>query len=88
MSRAGQTWDDLQPCGTDAAYQRHRRRGEQACYACLQAQARTKADLRGNAYAGPSVPDPRPVRNGIPEPVPYVYRGTGADAYTGEVVVL
>lgn len=27
----------LQPCGTNAAYQRHRRKGEYPCDACLQA---------------------------------------------------
>jgi hypothetical protein len=26
------------PCGTSAAYRRHRRRGEQACAACLAAE--------------------------------------------------
>ena len=32
----------LQPCGTSAAYQRHRRAGEQPCQPCQQARA---ADL-------------------------------------------
>jgi hypothetical protein len=88
VSRQGQTWDelDLEPCGTDAAYQRHRRRGERACYACLQAQARSHAEHRGGEYCGPSIPDPREVRNGLPPTRPYVYRGTGADAFTGEIV--
>ncbi len=31
---------DLHPCGTQAAYQRHQRRGEIACDPCLQAAAR------------------------------------------------
>jgi hypothetical protein len=81
MSRLGQMWDDAQPCGTDAGYQRHRRRGERSCYPCLQAQARRQG------RACPAVPDPRPVRNGLPEPRPYVYRGLGCDAFTGEVVL-
>lgn len=29
----------LKPCGTDAAYQRHRRNGEYPCTACLEAHA-------------------------------------------------
>lgn len=32
-----------QPCGTPAMYQRHRRRGEEACDACLEAQRRKSA---------------------------------------------
>jgi hypothetical protein len=32
------------PCGTDAAAQRHRRRGERPCAACLAAQAKKKRD--------------------------------------------
>jgi len=87
VSHLGQTWDDAQPCGTEAAYQRHRRRKEPACYPCLQANARAHADQRGGEYTGPSVPDPRPLRNGLPEPKPYVYRGLGCDAFTGEVVL-
>lgn len=86
MSRQGQTWPDQQPCGTEAAYLRHRRHGEQACYPCMQANARAGQDKRGGDYRGPLIPDPRQVRNGLPEPMPYVYRGTGADAFTGEVV--
>lgn len=88
MSRQGQTWDDAQPCGTEAAYQRHRRRGERACYACLQANGRTWQDkAAGRDYRAPKIPDPRQVRNGLPEPRPYVYRGLGWDAFTGEVVL-
>lgn len=30
---------ELKPCGTDAAYQRHRRKGEYPCTACLEAHA-------------------------------------------------
>ncbi len=87
MTRAGQQWPDLQPCGTPAAALRHSRRGEPVCYPCLQAMARAWQDRTGQEYRGPQVPDPRPVRNGLPGPRPYVYRGTGADAYTGEVVL-
>ena len=70
MSRLGQTWADLQPCGTSAAYTRHRRKGEPACYACLQAEARLRQDRKGSEYIGPSVPDPRPVLNGLPDMPP------------------
>ena len=89
MSRQGQTWNDLdlQPCGTLAAYTRHRRRREPACYACLQANARDYGERAGYTYEGPQIPDPRQVRNGLPVPKPYRYRGTGADAFTGEVVL-
>lgn len=75
-------WDDV--CGTDAGYQRHRRRGEPQCYACLQAQARRNSDRTGSEFRGPQIPDTRQVRNGLPGFRPYAYRGTGADAYTGE----
>jgi hypothetical protein len=34
------------PCGTDAAAQRHRRRGERPCDACLAAQAKRGRDRR------------------------------------------
>lgn len=30
---------DMKPCGTEAAYRRHRRRGEPACQPCRQAHA-------------------------------------------------
>lgn len=40
MSRA---W---QPCGTRAAYRRHRRRGETACAECLAAEARETRDRK------------------------------------------
>jgi hypothetical protein len=78
-------WDDV--CGTDAGYQRHRRRGEQPCYPCLQGQARRNADRTGSEFRGPQIPDMRRVRNGLPEPRPYIYRGSGCDAFTGEVVL-
>lgn len=33
----------LRPCGTDAAYRRHLKRGERACGACREAHARDRA---------------------------------------------
>jgi hypothetical protein len=80
-----------EPCGTPAAAQRHYRRGEKPCLSCAAA-ARTAKALRTGADPwdtshGGGTWDPRPVRNGIPVRL-YVYRGTGADAYTGEVVTL
>lgn len=88
MSPLGQAWDDykLKPHGTLAAYQRHLRKKEQACYPCMQADARNRADRRGAEYKGPKVPDPRQARNELPLFRPYVYRGLGCDAITGEVV--
>jgi hypothetical protein len=76
MRRQGQTWDELdrQPHGTLAAYQRHRRRGERQCYACLQANARARVDQQGGTYIGPSIPDPRPVTNGLPPTAAYRWR--------------
>lgn len=35
-----------EPCGTAAAYRRHRRRGERACPWCLAAERRRNADRR------------------------------------------
>ena len=89
MSGLGQSWDDykLKPHGTLAAYQRHLRKHEHACYPCMQADARDRAERLGSEYKGPKVPDPRRARNGLPVFRPYIYRGTGADAYTGEVVL-
>lgn len=43
---AGTSRHDLKPCGTTAAYRRHKRHGEAACRPCLQANARAKADRR------------------------------------------
>lgn len=34
----------LQPCGTEAAYQRHRRRGEQPCEPCAEARRAKKRE--------------------------------------------
>lgn len=42
----------LKPCGTEAAYQRHRRAGEQPCFPCRQANAehtRAKRERRNAA---------------------------------------
>lgn len=40
---------ELKPCGTHAAYQRHRRRGETPCTACLAANAaKTRAHKRAS----------------------------------------
>jgi WhiB family redox-sensing transcriptional regulator len=36
----------LKQCGTSAAYQRHRRRGEQPCEACKRAEALMHAESR------------------------------------------
>ena len=73
MSTLGKSWSEAQ-CGTEAAYLRHHRRGERACYSCMQANSRVHADRTGGDYRGPSIPDPRQVRNGLPAPKPYVYR--------------
>lgn len=74
----------LKPCGTPAAARRHQRRGEPLCETCRQAARREKAGRIG-VMPGTDSPDYREVRNGLPEFRPYVYRGTGTDAYTGEV---
>lgn len=34
----------LKPCGTDAAYRRHKRNGEYPCPPCLEARARTQKE--------------------------------------------
>jgi hypothetical protein len=67
-----------QPCGTLAAVRRHYRRGEPVCADCRQAERLAhRKDMRPPLGA-----DWRPVRNGLPEFVPYVYRGTGEDQLT------
>ena len=71
----------LKPCGTPAAARRHWRKKEPLCEACKQAH-RNESAARG---LGTCSADHRPIRNGLPEFVPYVYRGTGYDIYTGEV---
>jgi hypothetical protein len=72
---------DLAPCGTSAAARRHRRRGEPACEACLQAERLRIAQQRGGTAPSSLSIDRRHVRNGLPEFRPYVYRGTGDDIY-------
>jgi hypothetical protein len=67
------------PCGTPAAMQRHRRRGEPPCPACVQAERERRARTRPMTAR---TPDWRPARNGLPEFVPYVYQGTGEDQLT------
>lgn len=37
---------DLKPCGTVAAYRRHKRRGERVCESCAQARDRDAADRK------------------------------------------
>ena len=39
-------WADPQPCGTPAAYRRHLRHKEKACWSCVQAERRRQADRR------------------------------------------
>jgi hypothetical protein len=77
----------LAPCGTLAAYRRHYRRGDPYCHTCRRANAERRGADPYSVAGGDAMPDLRPVRNGIPWR-PYVYRGTGADAFTGEVVTL
>jgi hypothetical protein len=84
MGTLGKTWSEAQ-CGTEGGHRQHYRRGERSCYSCMQAHDRYRAERRGCQSIGPGIPDPRPVRNGLPVKL-YVYRGTGADAFTGEVV--
>lgn len=76
----------IAPCGTAAGARRHYRHGEKPCSDCATA-ARVQRSPNGYATGRESrVPDLREIRNGLPFR-PYVYRGTGADAYTGEVVL-
>lgn len=70
---------ELAPCGTLAAYRRHQRRRETPCYDCVQASQRAAMDKEPNATGRSLTPDPRPVRNNLPEFRPYVYRGTKRD---------
>jgi WhiB family transcriptional regulator, redox-sensing transcriptional regulator len=42
---------ELQPCGTPAAYTRHRRRGEPACEACREANRRKVRERRQGRQA-------------------------------------
>lgn len=41
---------DLQPCGTPAAYMRHKRHGQEGCRVCLDAMSERN---RANYAAGP-----------------------------------
>lgn len=43
---------ELKPCGTDAAYQRHKKRGEEACDPCKDAHAIRLAQYRGSEHTG------------------------------------
>ena len=77
---------ELAPCGTPAAARRHWRRGEKPCDACRLASRRYTAEQHGSdpwAFQrhGRAEPDRREIRNGLPEFVPYVYRGLGYDIY-------
>lgn len=47
---------ELRPCGTNAAYARHKRKGEYPCTACLEAHAEdvAKAKVRNNGKASRS----------------------------------
>ena len=74
-SRIGQRWpdDNLVPCGTPAAARRHQRRGEPVCFACLEAARLDKA-LRTGVTRTIQRPDPRPVRNNLPDTPGYQWR--------------
>ena len=64
------------PCGTTGAYRRHIRNREQPCPACRAAQQDYKA-ARAAGMRAESAPDTRAVRNGLPEFVPYIWKGQG-----------
>ena len=42
---------DLRPCGTEAAYRRHCRRGETPCVACVAAERRRRAERTARRVA-------------------------------------
>lgn len=42
----GMRWSDVKPCGTNAAYRRHKRHGEKPCESCRQAHHRYNADAK------------------------------------------
>ena len=46
MSRGPWDWAALRPCGTEAAYKRHKRRGETPCPQDYQAAARAAAERK------------------------------------------
>jgi len=83
---AGYPWPEwkLQPCGTPAAARRHWRRREPLCDDCTRAHRNQQAARKGHDPGAHSF-DGREIRNGMPDFVPYVYRGTGYDQLTGEV---
>ena len=68
-ARPGSRWaeDMLQPCGTPAAARRHHRRHEPLCAACKAADRLDRMQPGGLVTRAGFDPDPRPVRNGIPE---------------------
>jgi hypothetical protein len=79
-------WRNRQPAkprtpaahGTPAAARAHYRAGEKPCAACRLANNDYKAkDVTGRKLRQEF--DPRPVRNGMPEFRPYVYRGRVRD---------
>jgi hypothetical protein len=72
----------LQPCGTNAAYKRHLRHGED-CGACREANGRRSAGARGTQDEIELFVH-GPIRSGLPFR-PYVYRGTGEDVLTGHL---
>jgi hypothetical protein len=81
---SGRRADDLlKPCGTDAAYKRHLRRGEQPCRECKAAAARRR---RGGGAALARTPDYRAPRNGLPVR-PYVY-GAPRQAWARRALVM
>lgn len=69
--------------GTSRGARAHYRRGERPCPACYQAML-TSQGTRGGYNGGANSPDRRERRNGLPEFRPYVYRGLGFDALTGD----
>ena len=72
-ARSGRWPDDvLAPCGTPAAARRHQRAGERPCIACREALSAELRTRRG--YLDRNTPDPRPVRNNLPDTPPYAYR--------------
>lgn len=69
--------ENVAPCGTEAAYKRHRRHGEEACQECKRAAAAARARRRGT-----------PQKNDIPmgEQVPELAAepaGPAADVLAG-----
>jgi hypothetical protein len=47
----GSCWYDPKPCGTPAAYRRHKRHGERIDESCRQAEARRSADDKARRNA-------------------------------------